>query len=310
MEAKEIDKQEELKKMKLNSKGIYKDIWTSGIKLGLLWPPLDSLEPSLSHGSFKYRDSFVIHAFLSDLSVASNICIKFKIKKTNTYHSKQQMLGNIQEKVRTRSTFKDQALVAILSEVEPKNIEDALVDEGWIKAMQEELDQFQKNDIEFEMSMMGQLKFFLGLQIKQAEDGIYIHQTNYLNELLKKFNLEYCKSMSTPMHPTSILSQDESNKKVDQSSYKVLESSWVLGISCMLGLIHDPGAWESACGGMPVVEDTLLRLDIEGPYALNKMHEKARIFQQMLNKGILHKASLKDHLSNIHLFALFHMVTR
>ncbi|RDX69939.1 Copia protein, partial [Mucuna pruriens] len=70
------------------------------------------------------------------------------------------------------------------------------------------------------MRMMVELKFFLGLQIKQEKDGIYIHQTKYVKELLKKFNLEDCKTMSTPMHPTSILSLDETNKKIDQSSYK------------------------------------------------------------------------------------------
>ncbi|RDY04469.1 putative mitochondrial protein, partial [Mucuna pruriens] len=70
------------------------------------------------------------------------------------------------------------------------------------------------------MSMMGELKFFLGLQIKQAKYGTYIHQTKYVNELLKKFNLEDCKTMSTPMHPTSILNLNETYKKVDQALYK------------------------------------------------------------------------------------------
>ncbi|RDX79796.1 Copia protein, partial [Mucuna pruriens] len=65
----------------------------------------------------------------------------------------------------------------------------------------------------FEMSMMEELKFFLGFQIKETKDGIYIHQSKYVNELLKKFNLEDCKTMSTPMHPTSILILDEADKK-------------------------------------------------------------------------------------------------
>ncbi|RDX77987.1 putative mitochondrial protein, partial [Mucuna pruriens] len=69
---------------------------------------------------------------------------------------------------------------------------------------------------EFEMSMIGELKFFFGLQIKQVEDEIYIHQTKYV----KKFNLEDCKIMLTLMYPTSILSLDEIDKKVDQASYK------------------------------------------------------------------------------------------
>ncbi|RDX80233.1 Copia protein, partial [Mucuna pruriens] len=73
---------------------------------------------------------------------------------------------------------------------------------------------------EFKMSMIGELKFFLRLQIKEAKDGIYIHQPKYIKELLKKYNLEDCKPMSSLMHPTSILSLDETDKKVDQTSYK------------------------------------------------------------------------------------------
>ncbi|RDX92748.1 hypothetical protein CR513_25075, partial [Mucuna pruriens] len=56
-------------------------------------------------------------------------------------------------------------------------------------------------------------------------------------------------------------------------------------------------------------QDILLRLDAKDHCALNKMHDKARIIQHMLNKGILNKASSKDHLYDIHLFAFFHMVT-
>ncbi|RDX93130.1 hypothetical protein CR513_24669, partial [Mucuna pruriens] len=52
---------------------------------------------------------------------------------------------------------------------------------------------------------------------KYADDGIYIHQTKYANQLLKKFTLDDCKSISTPMHPTSILTLDDSNKMVDQT---------------------------------------------------------------------------------------------
>ena len=55
---------------------------------------------------------------------------------------------------------------------------------------------------EFEMSMMGELKFFFGIQINQSKDGVYVHQTKYTKELLKKFNLENCKEMNTPIHPT------------------------------------------------------------------------------------------------------------
>ena len=52
---------------------------------------------------------------------------------------------------------------------------------------------------EFEMSMLGELKFFLGLQISQTDKGILISQTKYINEMLKKFQIQDCKSVGTPM---------------------------------------------------------------------------------------------------------------
>jgi hypothetical protein len=45
---------------------------------------------------------------------------------------------------------------------------------------------------EFEMSMIGELSFFLGLQITQTSESIFISQTTYIKEILKKFGMEYC----------------------------------------------------------------------------------------------------------------------
>jgi len=69
---------------------------------------------------------------------------------------------------------------------------------------------------EFEMSMMGELKFFLGIQINQSKDGVYVHQTKYTKEILKKFKLEDYKVMNTPMHPTCTLTKEDTGSKVDQ----------------------------------------------------------------------------------------------
>jgi hypothetical protein len=52
---------------------------------------------------------------------------------------------------------------------------------------------------EFEMSLLGELTFFLGLQISQLDEGIFISQTKYIKEMLKKFRMEDCKPVSTPM---------------------------------------------------------------------------------------------------------------
>jgi len=73
---------------------------------------------------------------------------------------------------------------------------------------------------EFEMSMMGELKFFLGIHVNQFKDGVYVHQTKYSKELPKKFKLQDCKVMNTPMHPTCILSNEDTGTKVDQKLYR------------------------------------------------------------------------------------------
>jgi len=73
---------------------------------------------------------------------------------------------------------------------------------------------------EFEMSMMGELKFFLGIQINQCKDGVYVHQSKYTKELLKKFKLEECKEMNTPMHPTCTLRKEDQGSKVNQKLYR------------------------------------------------------------------------------------------
>ena len=62
---------------------------------------------------------------------------------------------------------------------------------------------------EFKMSKMGELKFFLGLQIKQTNNEIYIHQTKYVKELINKFKLENAKDMKTSMHPMTCLGLDK-----------------------------------------------------------------------------------------------------
>nr|GEV15467.1 ribonuclease H-like domain-containing protein [Tanacetum cinerariifolium] len=62
---------------------------------------------------------------------------------------------------------------------------------------------------EFEMSMMGELNFFLGLQIKQMKDGIFFNQSKYIKEMLKKFGLVESKPMKTPISSDTKLTKDE-----------------------------------------------------------------------------------------------------
>ncbi|GJT16870.1 retrovirus-related pol polyprotein from transposon TNT 1-94 [Tanacetum coccineum] len=73
---------------------------------------------------------------------------------------------------------------------------------------------------EFEMSMMGKLNFFLGLQIKQMEDDIFFNQSKYIKEMLKKFGLEDSKPMKTPMSSDTKLTKDEECESVDSTKYR------------------------------------------------------------------------------------------
>ncbi|GJR56621.1 retrovirus-related pol polyprotein from transposon TNT 1-94 [Tanacetum coccineum] len=73
---------------------------------------------------------------------------------------------------------------------------------------------------EFEMSMMGELNFFLGLQIKQLDDGIFFNQSKYIKEMLKKFGLEDSKPIKTPMSTETKLTRDEEGESVDNTKYR------------------------------------------------------------------------------------------
>ena len=73
---------------------------------------------------------------------------------------------------------------------------------------------------EFEMSMVSELTFFLGLQIRQLKDGIFISQSKYVTELVKKFVIESTKHSRTPLNTTTKLSKDTSRKDVEKKIYR------------------------------------------------------------------------------------------
>ncbi|GJW00399.1 retrovirus-related pol polyprotein from transposon TNT 1-94 [Tanacetum coccineum] len=69
------------------------------------------------------------------------------------------------------------------------------------------------------MSMMGKLSFFLGLQISQSPRGIFLNQSKYALELLKKYGMETCEPADTPMVEKSKLDEDPQGKAVDPTRY-------------------------------------------------------------------------------------------
>jgi hypothetical protein len=73
---------------------------------------------------------------------------------------------------------------------------------------------------EFEMSMMGELQFFLELQIEQPKEGTFVHQAKYAKDIVRKFKMEDSKAMATPMSTTTTLYADEESEHVDQKEYR------------------------------------------------------------------------------------------
>ncbi|KAK2364610.1 cysteine-rich RECEPTOR kinase [Trifolium repens] len=104
---------------------------------------------------------------------------------------------------------------------------------------------------EFEMSMMGELTYFLGLQIKQLEEGTFIYQTKYCLELLKKFGMTDSKHMETPMASTCALSKDEESKDVEITKYRGSSfSQRIQDRACLEGSTtrNEGLSWTIECG--------------------------------------------------------------
>ncbi|GJU69582.1 putative ribonuclease H-like domain-containing protein [Tanacetum coccineum] len=79
----------------------------------------------------------------------------------------------------------------------------------------------------FQMSSMGELTFFLGLQVNQKEDRIFISQDKYATEILKKFGFTDVKTASTPMETQKPLLKDEDEEEVDVHLYRSMIGSLI-----------------------------------------------------------------------------------
>ncbi|GKG12835.1 uncharacterized mitochondrial protein-like protein, partial [Tanacetum coccineum] len=75
------------------------------------------------------------------------------------------------------------------------------------------------------MSSMGELTFFLGLQVKQKDDGIFISQDKYVADILKKFDFDTVKIASTPIKTNKAFLKDEEAEDVDVHLYRSMIGS-------------------------------------------------------------------------------------
>jgi hypothetical protein len=125
----------------------------------------------------------------------------------------------------------------------------------------------------FEMSMMGELKFFLGFQIKQLKDGTFISQTKYTNDILKKFDMNNAMPIKTPKPSNGHIDLNEEGKSIDQKVYHSMIGSLLYRYACrpdiMLSVClcarfcetwvplgpHRPGSRPSPTSGSGPLED-------------------------------------------------------
>jgi hypothetical protein len=77
----------------------------------------------------------------------------------------------------------------------------------------------------FEMSMMGELNYFLGFQVKQLKDDTFISQTKYTQDLLKRFGMKDAKPTKTPMGTNRHVDLNKGGKPVDQKAYRSMIGS-------------------------------------------------------------------------------------
>ena len=94
------------------------------------------------------------------------------------------------------------------------------------------------------MSMIGELSFFLGLQITQSAEGLFLSQEKYLKEILKRFQMEDSSPVSTPMIVGCKLSKDDISPDVEQRTYRSMIGSLlyitasrlnIMQVVCMVG---------------------------------------------------------------------------
>nr|GEW56057.1 putative ribonuclease H-like domain-containing protein [Tanacetum cinerariifolium] len=182
-------------------------------------------------------------------SLNTPIQIGSKLKPTN-----EQGFISVVYEGKTHEDLNTYVFACFLSQIEPTRVAKALSDLAWMdansaflyerieeevyvddiifgstkKELCTEFERLMKD--KFQMSSMGELTFFLGLQVKQKEDGIFISQDKYVTEVLRKFNFSDVKSANTPVDTEKTLVKD--CKKQTLVATSTTEDEYVAAASC------------------------------------------------------------------------------
>ncbi|GJW46750.1 putative ribonuclease H-like domain-containing protein, partial [Tanacetum coccineum] len=108
---------------------------------------------------------------------------------------------------------------------QPPRFEDLVFPDSVYKELCTEFEKLMHK--KFQMSSMGELTFFLGLQVTQKDDGIFTSQDKYVDEILKKFGFSTVKTASKPMVTSKPLMKDENSEDVDVHLYRSMIGSWM-----------------------------------------------------------------------------------
>nr|GLL35738.1 uncharacterized protein LOC108981514 [Ipomoea trifida] len=136
-----------------------------------------------------------------------------------------------------------------VAHAEPVTFEEAMQDPKWVSAMNEEIMAIERNNTweltdipegnnprmieefknsmmkEFEMTDLGLMSYFLGIEVIQGDDGIFISQKRYVTEFLKKFRMYDCNPVRTPVEVGTKLSKEGDDQYVDSTHFKQIVGS-------------------------------------------------------------------------------------
>ncbi|GKD94732.1 putative ribonuclease H-like domain-containing protein, partial [Tanacetum coccineum] len=125
--------------------------------------------------------------------------------------------------VRNKSRLMDVKSAFLYGTIEEETLSTYLLDNGFFRRQIDKtlfIKRVKGDILLVQMSSMGELTFFLGLQVKQKEDGIFISQDKYVGEILKKFGFSSIRTASTPMETNKALTKDEDGEDVDIHLYR------------------------------------------------------------------------------------------
>ncbi|GJY54816.1 putative ribonuclease H-like domain-containing protein [Tanacetum coccineum] len=215
----------------------------SPFKNAFTLPPVSNVTPMDDTGIFgnAYDDEDVgAEADLNNLETTMNVS-PIPTTRIDKDHPKDQIIRDFNSAIQTRRMTKisdEHAMMDVKSAFLYGTIDEELLEPG----MRPCLHGFRRGTIDktlfikkdkglmykrFEISSIRELTFFLGLQVQQKKERIFISQDKYVADILKKFNFATVKTISTPMEPNKALIKDEEADSVDVHLYRSMIGSLI-----------------------------------------------------------------------------------